>query len=182
MNSQRIPRSEINRPLNYIRQGLFNALYAFVKYIDFPLFNLIRFLILRLFGCRIKSAYISDGVMFWFPWNLEVGKKTSINQGCIIIASGGVSIGNYVRIAPYTVFNSVDHEYADKDKKICEQGYVKGKIIIEDDVWIGAGVIITKGVRIGKGSVIGAGSLVNKDIPPYSIAAGVPAEIKKKRE
>lgn len=54
-------------------------------------------------------------------------------------------------------------------------------IHIEDDVWIGAGVKVLKGVTIGKGSVIGAGAVVTKDIPPYSIAAGVPCRVIGKR-
>ena len=167
---------------NYIRQGIFNVFFSIFKYIDFPLFNYIRFLILLLSGSRINSAHINDGITFWFPWNLEIGKRSSLNQGCLINAAGGIKIGNYVRIAAYTVMNSVDHEYKDKNEKIYKQGYIKGRIVIEDDVWIGACVIITKGVRIGRGSIIGAGSLVNKDIPPYSIAVGVPAVVKKKRE
>jgi acetyltransferase-like isoleucine patch superfamily enzyme len=51
------------------------------------------------------------------------------------------------------------------------------KTVIEDDVWMGARVLIINGSRIGKGSVIGAGSLVNKDIPPYSIAVGNPVRV-----
>lgn len=55
-------------------------------------------------------------------------------------------------------------------------------MIIEDDVWLGYGVIVLPGVRIGRGSVIGAGSVVAKDIPPYSIAVGNPIVIIKQRE
>jgi acetyltransferase-like isoleucine patch superfamily enzyme len=54
--------------------------------------------------------------------------------------------------------------------------------IIEDNVWIGANCIIMKGITIGEGSVIGAGSIVTKDIPPYSIAVGVPAKVIKNRQ
>jgi acetyltransferase-like isoleucine patch superfamily enzyme len=54
-------------------------------------------------------------------------------------------------------------------------------VVIEQDVWIGAAVIILKGVTIGEGAVIGAGSLVTKDIPPYTIAVGTPAKSIKKR-
>lgn len=57
----------------------------------------------------------------------------------------------------------------------------KGDIVIEDDVWIGSRVIVLSGVKIGRGSVIAAGSVVTKDIPEYSIAAGVPARVIKKR-
>jgi acetyltransferase-like isoleucine patch superfamily enzyme len=55
------------------------------------------------------------------------------------------------------------------------------KVIIEDDVWIGANATILPGVRVGKGSVIGAGSVVTNDIPEYSIAVGIPARVISKR-
>ena len=57
----------------------------------------------------------------------------------------------------------------------------KGGIVIEDDVWLGFGVIVLDGVRIGKGAVIGAGAVVTKDIPEGAIAAGIPARVIKMR-
>jgi galactoside O-acetyltransferase len=54
--------------------------------------------------------------------------------------------------------------------------------VIEDDVWLGAGVVVVDGVRIGQGSVIGAGAVVSQDIPPYSIAVGSPAKPMKNRK
>ena len=181
MSNNTIEKKELRSLGNYLAQGSFNFLYAFFKYLDFPLFNYFRFIILKVFTKKIQSTYISDGITFWFPWHLEIGKKCSLNQGCNINAAGGIIIGNNVRIAAYTVMNSVDHIYYDKSTDIKDQGYIKGKIIIEDDVWIGAGVKINKGITIGKGSVIGAGSVVTKDIPPFSVAAGVPAKIIKER-
>ena len=56
----------------------------------------------------------------------------------------------------------------------------KGKIVIEDNVWIGANVIIFPGVIIGKKSIIGAGSIITKNIPPYSIVKGQPGIVFKK--
>ena len=50
-------------------------------------------------------------------------------------------------------------------------------VVIEDDCWLGGGVIVLAGVTIGKGSVIGAGSIVTKDIPPYSVAVGNPCKV-----
>ena len=72
--------------------------------------------------------------------------------------------------------------FSDPEMLIHEQGMIGLGIKIEDDVWIGAGAIILDGVTIGRGSVIGAGAVVTKNIPPYSVAVGVPARVIKKRE
>jgi acetyltransferase-like isoleucine patch superfamily enzyme len=176
-----INRTEMYSLKNYILQGACQSFYAFVKNVSLPLFNYVRFAIMVMFMKKLKSTYISEGITFWFPWNIEIGRNTSINQNCIIDGTGGIYIGNDVRIAPYVILNSVDHEFTDKDTPIRLQAYVGGKITIEDDVWIGANVIVNKGVTIGKGSVIGAGSVVTKDIPPFSIAVGVPCKVIRNR-
>lgn len=59
--------------------------------------------------------------------------------------------------------------------------FKRGKVIIEDDVFIGLNVVICSSVRIGRGAVVGAGSIVTKDIPPYEVWAGNPAHLIKKR-
>lgn len=65
---------------------------------------------------------------------------------------------------------------------ISEQGIKEGEdIIIENNCWLGMGVVVCPGVKIGNGSVVGAGSVVTQDIPPYSVVVGVPAKIIKKR-
>ncbi len=71
---------------------------------------------------------------------------------------------------------AVNHVYDDPTRPIREQGITAQGIVIEDDVWIGAGAIVLDGVTIGRGSVIGAGAVVADDIPPYSIAVGSPAK------
>ncbi len=62
-----------------------------------------------------------------------------------------------------------------------KQGVKREFVRIEDDCWIAANTVILAGVTIGKGSVIAAGSVVNKDVPPYSVVAGVPAKVIKSR-
>ena len=69
--------------------------------------------------------------------------------------------------------------FTDPDKPFIEQGITAEGIIIEDDVWLGSGVVVLDGVRIGRGSVIAAGAVVNKDVPPHVVAAGVPARVIK---
>jgi galactoside O-acetyltransferase len=76
---------------------------------------------------------------------------------------------------------AVNHVYRDLDRPIREQGITARGIVIEDDVWLGAGAVVLDGVTIGRGSVIGAGAVVASDIPPYSLAVGAPAKPVKNR-
>lgn len=176
------PPSDMHSPKNYILHGLYLTCYALVKYLSFPLSNYLRFGVLRLFAPRIHATYISDGVTVMFPWNVAIGRRSSLNQGVLIDGYGGVTIGEGVRIAAYVCINTADHEFDNPDVFIMDQGYVVAPVVIEDDVWIGAGVKINKGVRIGRGCVIGSSSVVTKDIPPYSVAVGVPCQVIKSRK
>ena len=162
--------------------GLYFSLYAIFKNISFPFSNLFRFAVIRLFSPGIRSTYISDGVTIWFPWRVTIKENSSLNQGVIIDGYGGVSIGHGVRIAAYTVINTADHNFSDTTKLIMTQGYVCDEVTIEDDVWVGSHVCINKGVTVGRGSVIGSGSVVTRDIPPYSVAVGVPCQVIRKRK
>lgn len=116
---------------------------------------------------------------------VTIGDDSSVQTDTIIVgygAEGAVTIGNCVRIAPQVMMIAANHVFADPDTPIMHQGMDAAPIVIEDDVWIAGKVMLTAGVRIGKGSVIGAGSVVTKDIPPYSIAVGIPARVIKSRK
>jgi acetyltransferase-like isoleucine patch superfamily enzyme len=112
---------------------------------------------------------------------IKLGSDCTVNSFSILYGNGGLDIGNGVRIAPHTVIASMNHIYEDPDIPIFKQGIQSEGIKIEDDVWIGAGAKVLDGVIIGKGSVVAAGAVVTKNIPAYSIAAGVPAKVIKKR-
>ena len=94
-----------------------------------------------------------------------------------------VTIGNNVLIGPNVVISSathnIDYRIRNKDNHMDIGG---APVVIEDNVWIGANVTVMPGVTIGKHSVIAAGSVVTTDIPPDTMAAGVPAKIIKKLE
>lgn len=124
---------------------------------------------------------LRDGVMLAGNGVLSIGDRTAINQDCILTAMERIEIGADVMLAPRVYILDVDHEMARRDVPIRAQGYRIAPVVIEDDVWIGAGVVVTKGVRIGKGAVIGANSVVTRDVPPYTIAAGSPARVVKER-
>src|SRR5690606_34098570 len=94
---------------------------------------------------------------------------------------GGVIIGDDVLMAAGCMIIPANHRYSDTTKTINSQGLSSHGITIESDVWIGHGCSILDGTTIGRGSVIAAGSVVNKNIPPMSVAGGVPAKILKGR-
>ncbi len=109
--------------------------------------------------------------------SIEIGDRVYINSGCVLYSGNGIKVGNDVLIGPNCSLVPVNHNFDDKLKTIAEQGFAlsKGGIVIEDDVWLGAGCILCDGASIGKGAVVGAGTLVNGKLDPYSIYVGVPA-------
>jgi acetyltransferase-like isoleucine patch superfamily enzyme len=112
---------------------------------------------------------------------LRVGDHSNIGPYCYIGCSGFIEIGRNVMISPRVSIYAENHVFDQTDIPMKEQGVKRQFVKIEDDCWIAANSIILAGVTIGRGSVIAAGSVVTKDIPPYSIAAGVPAQIIKQR-
>ena len=110
-----------------------------------------------------------------------LGDHSWIGPHSTIHGNGGVTIGNNVMIAARCAINTVSHHYDRVDLPMCEQGVHCDPVVIEDDVWIGIGAIVLQGVRIGRGSIIAAGALVNRDLPPGSIAMGVPARPQRNR-
>lgn len=114
--------------------------------------------------------------------HLKIGNNVGINHYCFIGVRGEIEIGDNVIFGPRVSVFSENHNFDRIDIPIKHQGVTKGITKIGNDVWIGAQAIILSGVSIGDGCVIGAGSVVNKDIPPYSIAVGVPARVVKKRD
>jgi acetyltransferase-like isoleucine patch superfamily enzyme len=113
--------------------------------------------------------------------SITIGARCSVNPYCVLYGTGGLTIGNFVRIAAHTVIVPSMHRFDRRDLPICEQGSSADGIVIEDDVWIGAGVTILDGVRIGTGAVVAAGAVVTKDVAPFAIAGGVPARTIRQR-
>jgi len=114
---------------------------------------------------------------------IKIGENCTINSFCFIDADkGGVEIGDNVLIGPHVGIHGSKYNYGSREDLIIDQGIVSKGIRIEDDVWIGSHSTILDGVTIGKGAVIGAGAVVTKDIPPYSVAVGVPAKVIKERD
>lgn len=111
--------------------------------------------------------------------DVTIGMHSIINSGCVIYTGNGVIIGDSVAVAANCVFAPVNHEFRSAQLPIRAQGFMreKGGIIIEDDVWIGAGCTLLDGAILRRGCVIGAMSLVRGEIPAYSIQAGNPMKL-----
>ncbi|MEW5984357.1 MAG: acyltransferase [Acidobacteriota bacterium] len=123
--------------------------------------------------CASVGAKVSlrSPVSIYHPEALSIGSHVDIGEFTHIRASGGVTIGDRVLIASHVIITSRGHPV-----ELPRYGVtVDAPVIIEDDVWIGAGAIILPGVTIGRGAVIAAGAVVARAVEPLTVVAGVPA-------
>jgi len=164
--------------------------YSFARYLPkstYPILGKVsksfrRFLCKRIFAnCGAKlnvenNAYFGNGKDFKVGYEVGIGVNfKSLNRI--------VTIGNYLMMAEDVLFLGGNHIFDDLETPMMFQGgSEKTPLTIEDDVWIGARVIVLPGCKhIGKGVIIGAGSVVTKDIPDYAIVGGNPARVIKYR-
>lgn len=128
------------------------------------------------------TNFVFDPFGYYVYKNISVGHDVYIGPGANF-GGDSIFIGNKVLFGPNVSIHGGDHSYTTVGKYIfdCTEGGLAAEVIIEDDVWIGSGVIILKGVKIGRGSIVAAGAVVTKSINPYSIVAGVPAAFVKMR-
>ena len=129
-----------------------------------------------------KKCYIDENVRIVSARDgkVELGEGTEIGGGCIINSGGIFSTGKYCLIAGNVNINSSSHG-TNNDKYIKIQNHEHGEIIIGDDVWVGASASILMNSWIGTGAIISSNSLVIGEVPDFSIFAGVPAKLIRKR-
>lgn len=129
-----------------------------------------------------RNVVIYDHVYLDANRFIEIGDDTHIDVFTSIYGHGGVKIGKMCAIAAGVRIYSQTNQYNINPKlPIIKQPRKYGRVIIGDDVWIGANAVILPGVKIGSHSIIGAGAVVTKDIPKYSVAVGIPAKVIKRR-
>ncbi len=107
--------------------------------------------------------------------NIRLGKRVFINSGCKFQDQGGITIGDDVLIGHNCVIATLNH-VMDPDRRA---DMTAAPVSIGNKVWIGANVTILQGVTIGDGAIIAAGAVVTRDVPPRTIAGGVPAKVLK---
>jgi acetyltransferase-like isoleucine patch superfamily enzyme len=113
---------------------------------------------------------------------IRIGAHSVIGEYNVIRGQGGVRLGDRVFTSPFTQVLAVNHVFDDAGRSFTEQGITAKGIEIDDDVWLGAGSIVTDGVHIGRGAVVAAGAVVTDDVPPHTVVAGVPARVVRRIE
>lgn len=170
----------------YVGQ-IFSSVFSltFFKYI----FSLGAYFVINFVrGRRIikigKNTKLHPTVLLRQAERIIIGEYCLINHNNVLQAgkkTGRIIIGNYVHTGANVMMFAFNHAFDSIEVPTINQDYYDGDIVIEDDVWIGAGTIILPGVVIGKGVIIASGSVVNKDVEPYCIYGGVPAKLISKR-
>ncbi|SHI77299.1 transferase hexapeptide (six repeat-containing protein) [Cruoricaptor ignavus] len=132
---------------------------------------------------RLRMEAVQSWMGEKFEPQITIGNDVTFNSDVQIQCINKVEIGNNCLFAGRIFVSDHDHgntDYQSLQIPPSERNLVsKGAVIIEDNVWIGQGVVILSGVRIGKNAVIASNAVVTKDIPAYSVAGGIPAKIIK---
>jgi len=126
---------------------------------------------------RNSSLYAENG-------KLQIGDRVSVNSNVSIDAcdNGRIIIGDDVLIGPNVVLRASDHEFGALDKPINQQAHTGGSIILEDDVWLAANVVVVSNVTIAAHSIVAAGAVVTHDVESGVVVGGVPARVISRRK
>ncbi|WP_121810842.1 acyltransferase [Mucilaginibacter kameinonensis] len=128
-----------------------------------------------------NCTLVGTGIISQKGKGITIGNNTGINSGAYLGGQGGIEIGDNVIIGPGVQVFSENHNFSDLNTNIKDQGVSRNGVVIKNDCWIGAGVIILAGVTIGDGCVIAAGSVVTRSVANDSVVAGVPGKVLKNR-
>ena len=162
----------------------------FAKYLpstnnDFKISRLIKYVrrasARNLFDRCGVNINIERNADFGTGRGIIIGDNSGLGVNCSV--RGPLDIGSNVMMGPDVIIMTSIHNTANVDLPMRQQGFLPNKkVTIGDDVWIGARVIILPGVTIGKGVIIGAGAVVTRDVPEYTVVAGVPAKVIRSRK
>ena len=114
--------------------------------------------------------------------DIEIDDRANIGFNCEIFSGGRVRLGKNTLVAAYTYLVGGDHLHDRTDLPVLDQGRVAQGIEVDDNVWLGAHVVVSDGARVGRDAIIGAGAVVRGEIPGFAIAAGVPARVIRSRK
>lgn len=149
----------------------------FFRFSPRPCFGWRRF-VLRCFGAKVGSCVnIYSSAVIYFPWNLNIGDWSAIGEDVLVYNLGLVTIGERVTISHRAHLCAGTHDYTQPDLPL-----LKPPITIGDQSWVCADAFIGPNVRVGEGAVVGARAVVMQEVAPWTVVAGNPAQVVKKRE
>ena len=119
-----------------------------------------------------NSSSIRRNVDLRSPYRISIGKCCNINKRVVLDGRGGITIGDNVDIAQDVNIWTEQHNYNSPDFKA-----ELAPVVIKDYVWIASRATILPGIELGEGCVVACGSVVTKNVPPYTLVAGVPAKV-----
>lgn len=122
-------------------------------------------------------TYIMRNCLLLSPRGITIGDYVCVNHDTTLDGSGGLTIGSYVNIGPNCSLLSSYHRFDRYDAPMAFQGVGRGPVMVADDVWIGANVVVLPNVRIGRGAIVGANAVVTRDVDPHAIVGGAPARL-----
>jgi acetyltransferase-like isoleucine patch superfamily enzyme len=158
--------------------ALFNILWRLLDIFDGRLGAVLRYgLVAARFRRCGRKVYIGPFVCIDDMDKIEIGDNVSIHRHCVILAAGGVRIGNDVSIAHSSSIVSSEHTWADADNSIKFNPIYLNGVSIHDDVWIGCGVRILSGTVINNRCVVAAGAVVKRICESRGVYGGVPARL-----
>lgn len=136
---------------------------------------------------RLATTFRNQGrgcVCHWnceikYPDRIRLGDKVVIGVNVVLGGSGGISLGNNVRISREAILETAGLDFRGSSPPY---KHVSAPIVIEDGAWIGSRAIILGGVTVGQNAVIAAGAVVTKDVPPGAVASGIPAKIRPAKD
>ncbi len=128
-------------------------------------------------GCVLDRGLVVEN-----RGTLEVGDGTVFGHHCTLATDDRISIGRGCLIAEMVSIRDHDHAFASTTDRIIDQGRDTRPVVIGDNVWLGAKATVTKGVTVGSNCVVGAHAVVTRDLPPDSVALGVPARVVRTRK
>jgi len=124
-----------------------------------------------------KNIMLSRGGIFLRPEEITFGSNVYINES-FHISARNLTFGSNILIGPKLIIECDNHQYNNLGKTMFQTRNERdiGYVTIENDVWIGANVVILPNVLIGEGCIVGAGSIICESLPPYAICVGNPCK------
>jgi acetyltransferase-like isoleucine patch superfamily enzyme len=127
----------------------------------------------NILGVKIgKNTCIYHGAQIRSPKKIRIGANTIIGEGAVLDGRGGLEIGDNVNFSSGVWVWTMQH-----DPHCPDFGIKDAPVVIEDYAWLSCRTVVLPGIRVGKGAVLAAGAVATKDIPPFKIAAGIPAKV-----